>query len=272
MFEGVTGNAESGARIFWASGCASCHAAPKSEDQDRKILAGGHAFPSDFGTFFAPNISADSEQGIGDWTVAELATALRNGVSPAGQHYYPAFPYTTYQNMTDTDVADLFAYLKTLPADATPNIPHDVSFPFSIRRGLGLWKLMFTPARISTDDNDLTDQQVKGRYLVEALGHCTECHTPRNALGGLEASKWLAGGPNPDGPGRIPNITPHADGIGSWAPVDVVTYLNSGLTPEYDSAGGAMVDVIRNLSQLPREDLEAMAAYLASVEPIHSDP
>ncbi len=260
----LTGSAEKGALVFAAAGCSSCHSA---KDGDPLILSGGRAFPSDFGTFYAPNISPDTENGLGNWTLAEFATALKKGVSPKRKHYYPAFPYTTYQNMELTDIADLFAYLKTLPAASNPSIAHDVAFPFSIRRGLGLWKRIFMPNGFHMPDTGLSVTEKRGRYLVEAMGHCTECHTPRNFLGGLMQDRWLAGGPNPDGKGRIPNITPHADGIGGWEEIDVVTYLNSGFTPEYDSAGGAMVEVIENMKHLPESDLKAIAAHLRNVGP-----
>ena len=260
----LTGSASKGALVFAAAGCSSCHSA---KDGDPLVLSGGRAFASDFGTFYAPNISPDPENGLGRWTLAEFATAVTKGVSPKRQHYFPAFPYTTYQNMELADVADLFAYLKTLPVSTTPDRSHDVGFPFSIRRTLGLWKRLFMPDGFHLPDENLTSAEKRGRYLVEAMGHCTECHTPRNFLGGLKLDRWLAGGPNPDGKGKIPNITPHADGIGSWQEIDIVTYLNSGFTPEYDSAGGAMAEVVENMKQLPEDDLKAIAAYLAKIEP-----
>ncbi len=264
MVSDLRGDAAKGALVFAAGGCASCHSA---KDGDPLLLSGGREFPSDFGTFYAPNISPDPENGLGHWTLADFATALTKGVSPERQHYYPAFPYTTYQNMELADVADLFAYLETLPVSTTPNRAHDVGFPFSIRRGLGLWKRLFMPRGFHLPDENLTSTEKRGRYLVEAMGHCTECHTPRNFLGGLKQDRWLAGGPNPDGKGKIPNITPHADGIGSWQEIDIVTYLNSGFTPEYDSAGGAMAEVVENMKHLPEADLKAIAAYLGKIDP-----
>lgn len=251
-------SAAAGELIFLAAGCASCHAAPGAKGEDKLILAGGTAFPSDFGTFYAPNISPDPVHGIGGWTLEEFAHAVRNGVSPQGQHYYPAFPYAAYAHVTDVDVADLFAYIRALPASDVPDKAHDVGFPFSIRRGLGLWKILFTQ-----DDyvvtTDLTEEQQRGRYLAEGLGHCAECHTPRNALGGLDRTRWMGGAPNPSGKGRIPNITP---GALEWTEADLMVYFTTGLTPEYDSAGGEMAVVIENLSQLPEPDLAALAAYI----------
>lgn len=252
---------EAGALIFRAAGCASCHAAPGAKDDAKLILAGGLAFPSDFGTFYAPNISPDTDHGIGSWDLAQFARAVTLGVSPGGQHYYPAFPYGAYANMLPQDVADLFAYIQALPAATEPSRSHDVGFPFNIRRGLGLWKLAFLPKGFVVED-PLTEVEARGRYLAEALAHCGECHTPRNAVGGLDLGRWLAGAPNPSGKGRIPNITPEKL---DWSEADLVAYFTSGLTPDYDSVGGEMAAVVDNLSGLPKADREALAAYLKRV-------
>jgi len=261
-FAGLSADAARGETVFWAGGCASCHAAVDATDDSRLILSGGRAFPSDFGTFYAPNISSDPTHGIGSWTSLNLANAMQRGVSPTGQHYYPAFPYTSYVRATPQDVADLHAFLATLPADSSPNKVHDVGFPFNIRRTLGGWKfLFFSDAWRVT--SSLTPQQTRGRYLSEALGHCGECHTPRNMLGGL-TSRWFAGAPDPSGKGRIPNITPAKL---TWSAADLTEYFTSGFTPEFDSAGGHMADVVQNLSQLSRQDREAIAAYLQAVLP-----
>jgi mono/diheme cytochrome c family protein len=255
-----TADASHGAEVFTAAGCASCHAAPDASAEDKLVLSGGHSFASDFGTFFAPNISAGAN-GIATWTLPEFARAVATGVSPTGQHYYPAFPYAAYQHMSDTDVADLFAYMQTLPASDTPDRPHDVSFPFNIRRALGLWKLLFIKEDFKLPSAS-TPEIERGRYLVEGLAHCGECHTPRNVLGGLDRNAWLAGAPNPSGKGRIPNITPAAL---TWSQTDLIYYFESGLTPEYDSVGGSMAAVVDNLAQLPASDRAAIAAYLKAV-------
>lgn len=260
---GLTGDAERGALIFAAAGCGSCHRAPGA---DEGPLSGGRAFPSDFGTFHAPNISSDPIQGIGSWTDLQLANAIQRGISPEGGHYYPVFPYTAYQRASPRDIADLIAHLRTLPADATPSQPHDVGFPFNIRRGVGLWKRAFGGAGWVLDGN-LTEEQARGRYLVEALGHCGECHTPRNAAGGLDRDRWLAGAPNPSGEGRIPNITP---GGLDWSEGDIAIYLESGFTPDFDSAGGEMAEVVLNTAKLSDADRAAIAAYLKAV-PSHTD-
>jgi mono/diheme cytochrome c family protein len=225
------------------------------------VLAGGLPFPSDFGTFHAPNISPDPNHGIGGWTLPQFARAVTRGVSPEGQHYYPAFPYAAYQHLAPQDVVNLFAYMQTLPAAEVPSLPHEVGFPFNVRRGLGVWKILFLKDEYVMAD--VSDAQVeRGRYLVEGMAHCGECHTARNALGGLQRKAWLTGAPNPSGKGRIPGITPaHLD----WSQVDLVEYFTSGFTPEYDSAGGEMAEVVRNLAQLPESDREAIAAYLKAL-------
>jgi mono/diheme cytochrome c family protein len=256
-----SGDAARGRTVFTAGGCASCHRAVGASESVAAVLSGGQRFASDFGTFVAPNISNDVDHGIGAWSTRDLMTALRHGTAPGGWHYYPVLPYTAYTHMVDGDVADLRAYLATLPADATPNQPHEVGFPFNIRRALGLWKLLFL-----TNDWVLTDAPTpeleRGRYIVEALAHCGECHTPRNALGGLQRGRWLAGGPNPNGKGTIPNITPAKL---SWSKAEIVDYLTTGFTPDYDTVGGHMVDVVDNMSKLPASDRAAIAAYLKAI-------
>jgi mono/diheme cytochrome c family protein len=262
--EGHSPDANAGALVFHASGCASCHAAPNALGEDKRVLAGGHALASDFGTFYAPNISPDPDAGIGGWSLPEFARAVRSGVSPSGQHYFPAFPYTSYHHMTDVDVANLYAYMQTLPVSAQASQPHEIAFPFSIRRAVGVWKALFVTSDFAVS-GELSPVEERGRYLSEGLGHCAECHTARNALGGLDRAVWMAGAPNPSGPGRIPNITPAEL---DWSDGDLMAYLTTGLTPEYDSAGGTMASVIENLAKLPEDDRAAIIAYLRLVPPV----
>ncbi len=252
-----------GERVFLTGGCTSCHADSDAEGDDKLILTGGLAFATEFGTFHAPNISPDPDHGIGGWTMAEFVSAMKHGTSPGGSHYYPAFPYTSYTRMAVTDIMDLKAFMDTLPA--TDNIPpaHEVGFPFNIRRSLGGWKLLnMSDAWVASPTDP---KALRGREIVEGAGHCSECHTPRNAIGGLLKDHWLAGGPNPDGEGRIPNITPSEDGIGSWTEDDIAYYLETGFTPDFDSVGSSMADVVDNMSKLPAEDREAIAAYLKAI-------
>ena len=254
-----------GERIFNAGGCASCHAAPGAADADRLVLAGGLALKSPFGTFHAPNISPDETAGIGGWTLAEFGDAMKRGTGRRGEHLYPAFPYASYARMTVKDIGDLYGYLKTLPKSASVPPGHDLPFPFNIRLLLGGWKFLYlneAPRVVLAD----ADETVKhGQYLVEGPGHCGECHTPRDVLGGLKTDEWLAGGPNPEGEGRIPDITPVEGKFGDWSAGDIAGYLETGFTPDFDSVGGAMVAVQKNMARLPKEDREAIAAYLKAV-------
>ncbi len=229
-----------------------------AKDEARLLLGGGQAFATPFGTFYAPNITPSNE-GIAGWSTLDLANALLRGVSPEGTHYYPAFPYSSYTRIAPQDVADLKAYLDTLPPVARVNTPHELSFPFNIRRSNGAWKLMFL-----NDDPVIESENPRGQYLVEGLGHCAECHTPRNALGGLDRSRWLAGAPNPEGKGRIPNLTPSGD-LAEWSVDDISYYLESGFTPEFDTAGSTMVEVVENLSRATPEDRLAIARYLKAL-------
>jgi len=262
---GLSGDVARGESVFWAAGCASCHAAPGAEGEAMLVLAGGREFASPFGTFVAPNISQHPERGIGGWTTGQIANAVMRGVSPDGRHYYPAFPYTAYGKMAPQDAVDLAAYLETLPESEAESRPHGLGFPFTIRRGLGLWKILFV-----SDDWALAsvpDAKVeRGRYLAEALAHCGECHTPRGPLGGLDRGRWMAGAPIPGAErGSYPNITPAAL---DWSEADIVEYLTSGFTPDYDTVGGHMVEVVENMARLPREDREAVAAYLKALPPV----
>ncbi len=250
--------------VFHAGGCASCHSAAGATGEARLILSGGRGFASDFGTFHAPNISPDPEHGIGGWSVTDLANAMVHGTSPEGRHYYPAFPYAAYARVTPQDIADLHAYLTTLPAAATPDLAHELGFPFTLRRGLGLWKALYLKDGWQVT-GDMDEVAARGRYLAEALGHCAECHTPRDALGGLDRDRWMAGAPNPSGQGTIPNITPAKL---DWSEADLIAYFTSGFTPDYDTAGGSMADVVSSLAQLPEADRAALAAYVRRLKPI----
>jgi len=265
-----TGDAVRGERIFWAGGCTSCHSRPKSEGDARLELAGGEELDTPFGVFVPPNISQDPVDGIGNWSSEDFANAMLRGVSPQGEHYYPAFPYTSYARMEPQDVADLYAFMKTLPAvsGASPN--HRLSFPFNIRRGLGLWKLLYLSDRPVVEFPDGTPETVlAGRYLVEGPGHCGECHTPRDMLGGSEKQKWLAGAVAAEGPGVVPNITSGEGGLG-WSASEIADYLETGFTPEFDSVGGTMVEVQKNMAKLSPADRDAIATYLKAV-PAHAN-
>lgn len=258
-----TRSLDNGRELFNAGGCVSCHMSAGQDDRTR--LGGGQPLRTPFGTFYPPNISSDRADGLGGWQAADFVRAMREGTSPEGRHYYPAFPYTSYQHMTANDLADLFAYLQTLPAVPGRVRDHDLAFPFTLRRGLGLWKLAFLRDAPITPDPARSEAWNRGHYLVEGPSHCAECHSPRNLAGAVEADKRFAGGPNPEGKGVVPNITPDASGIGSWSAGDIAELLKTGFTPEFDSVGGAMAPVIRNTSELTDGDRAAMAEYLKSL-------
>jgi mono/diheme cytochrome c family protein len=257
-----------GLTTFNAGGCSSCHAVPGQPD--RTWLGGGLAIPSPFGTFYAPNISPDPVDGIGRWTEAEFVGAVTQGISPAGFHYFPAFPYTSYGHARVSDIRDLFAYLRTLALVSGKVRDHDVPFPFNIRRNVGIWKWLFMDGKPLVPDAARSARWNRGAYLANSLGHCAECHSPRNFLGGIIAAQRFAGGPNPEGEGWVPNIT--QKGIGEWSETDIAYFLETGQMPDGDSVGGSMVRVIRNISQLSSEDRAAIAEYIKSLPPVDGPP
>ncbi len=263
-----TPNLANGQTVYNAGGCSSCHAVPGQPDRTR--LGGGLALPTPFGTFHVPNISPDPVDGIGRWTEAQFVRAVMRGISPSGEHYFPAFPYPSYAHAKVDDIRDLFAYLKTLAPVPGKVRDHDVRFPFNIRRNIGIWKLLFVDEAQFRPDAARSAQWNRGAYLVNSLGHCADCHTPRNFLGGIVASQRFAGGPDPDGKGWVPNIT--QKGLSDWSEKDIAYFLETGQTPDGDSAGGSMVSVIRNLSQLSEADREAIADYVKSLPPVEGPP
>jgi mono/diheme cytochrome c family protein len=265
---------DNGRTMFDIGGCASCHATPNADSAkvERTRLGGGLALKSPFGTFYAPNISPDAADGIGNWTEADFVTALWKGTSPQGRHLFPALPYTSYQHMKLADLRDLFAYLKTLPPVPGKVRRHDLAFPFNVRRLVGFWKLLFLHGGPFTPDPAQSAQVNRGAYLVNGPGHCAECHSPRNFLGAIIESERFAGGPTPDGKGWVPNITPvglqhwSKDDI-AWSQKDVGSFLDDGMDPAGDYAGGEMAEVIRNTALLSAADRTAIAAYIASLPP-----
>ncbi len=265
-------NLANGKTMFNIGGCASCHAVPNKDPDkvDRTRLGGGMALPCPFGTFYVPNISPDPNDGIGNWSEADFISALWDGTARGGRHLYPAFPYTSYRHMKLDDVRDLFAYLQTLPPVQGRVRGPDLSFPFNIRRMVGIWKLLFLRGGRFVPDPAKSAQWNRGAYLVNGPGHCAECHSPRDALGAIIESERFAGGPTPDGKSWVPNITPvglqHSED-GPWAEKDIASFLDDGMTPSGDFSGGLMADVISNTSLLPAADRTAIANYIASLPP-----
>jgi mono/diheme cytochrome c family protein len=253
--------------LFNAGGCASCHSSEPG-DSDLPLLGGGLEMETPFGLFRVPNISPHPSSGIGGWTMLDFVNAMHLGVSPDRRHYYPAFPYTSYSRMSFEDLMDLKSYLDTLPVVDKTSDGHDLKFPWNIRAGIGLWKLVNLDSSIITPGSGENSLLERGRYLVEGPGHCGECHTPRNWMGGLEKARWLAGAPNPEGEGRVPNITPHKNGLSGWDEGDIEYYLASGFTPDFDTVGGSMVKVQENMARLSAQDRAAIAAYLKSIPPL----
>lgn len=272
-----SGDPNNGELVFWASGCASCHAAPEAKGDDKLNLGGGLRLETPFGVFVAPNISQDPADGIGGWSLADFANAMTHGTSPDGRNYYPAFPFASYARMDLADIADLYGFLKTLPAVSGRAGPNELAFPFNVRRGVGLWKRLFlnpAPVIARPAGADEVDPAVweRGRYLVEGPGHCGECHTPRDLAGGLLLADWLGGAPAAAGEGRVPNITPVPGGFGSWSASDIAYYLESGFTPDYDSVGGEMVAVQENMARLPAADRVAIGVYLKAIPAVSGAP
>ncbi|MDK4702247.1 cytochrome c [Rhizobium sp. CNPSo 4062] len=257
------GDPARGQLIFAAGDCASCHATPGQKD--RLNLGGGLALASPFGTFRAPNISSDAVDGIGRWSTVDLANALIGGVSPRHQHYYPVFPYPSYTGIRLEDIRDLRAYLRTLaPVSGRPPA-HDLFFLFRMRRFLGFWKLLFF--REGQMQGTVTSDPVlaRGRYLVETLGHCAECHSSRNIFGAIKPETRFAGGTDPEGTGFVPNITPSR--IGNWSEADISEMLKSGDTPNHGRVGSSMAEVVTNMAMLPQSDRDAIARYIKSLPP-----
>jgi mono/diheme cytochrome c family protein len=260
-------DAKRGEYLAKAGGCVGCHTATA---QDAVHFAGGRELKTPFGTFYGPNITPHPEAGIGRWTEADFVRALREGTGPGGSHYYPAFPYPSYTKITDADLRDLWAYLRTLPPSPQPSPAHDLSFPYDFRFPLAAWKwLYFTPGPF-VPDQQASPAVNRGAYLVQALGHCGECHTPRNALGGPRRDRFLAGGKGPDGK-NVPNLTPTR--LKKWSDGELKEFFTVGLTPDGDAPAEAMAEVINNTtSQLTPEDLAAVIAYLRSLPPLPEEP
>ena len=256
-----TPDLNNGREMFYAGGCASCHVVPGQKDPTR--LGGGLALNSPFGTFYVPNISPDPQDGIGTWSEVQFVTAMTKGTSPTGEHLYPAFPYTSYQHMRFDDLRDLFAFLKTLSPVQGRVRGHALRFPFDLRRAVGLWKLLYLDGRPFKPDPAQSVQWNRGAYLVNGPGHCAECHSPRNFLGGVIPGLRFAGGQSPDGQGGVPNITQSK--LKNWTVEDIAGTLTDGMTPDADLVGSSMIEVVANTAKLTVDDRKAIATYIKSL-------
>jgi mono/diheme cytochrome c family protein len=233
-------------------------------------FAGGRALPTPFGTFYGPNLTPHPQAGLGRWTEADFVRAMRKGVRPDGAHYYPAFPYTSFAGISDADLADLWAYLRSLPPDPRPGKAHDLRWPFRWRYPLAVWKWLYFDAGQPAGGATRARAAARGAYLAEALGHCGECHTPRNFLGGVKRERFLPGGKTPEGK-DVSNLTP--TNLKKWGDKDLADFLVNGTTPDGDSPAEAMAEVIRNTtSQLTPQDLGALVAYLRTLPPVADEP
>ncbi len=270
----MTANEANGKYMFYAGGCASCHARPSKNKcdepnyKDAFNLSGGRCLKTPFGTFNVPNISSDKKAGIGGWSRADFIVAMRRGVSPKGKHYYPSFPYSSYQLMTTQDLVDLKSFLDSVKPQKVASKPHNLKFPYGFRRGLGLWKKLYLSDRVFAAKKSESALLARGRYLVEGAGHCQECHSPRDMFGGIIQARALSGSKALEGEGFVPNLTNHATGLKSWTMKQIAYSLESGFTPEYDSFGGAMVKVQENIAHLTKQDRLAIATYLKALKPI----
>jgi mono/diheme cytochrome c family protein len=257
------GDAKRGEYLAKAGGCGGCHT---GERKDAVPFAGGRALKTPFGTFYGPNITPDSEAGIGRWSEADFIRAMRLGERPDGANCFPAFPYPSFTKIADRDLRDLWAYLRTLPPSAQASREHDLWFIFGWRWLVSVWKFFFFTPGPFANIPGVSETVNRGAYLVQALGHCGECHTPRNFLGGPKSSRFLAGGKGPDGKG-VANLTP--TGLKKWDDKELKDFLTTGQTPDGDVPAESMGEVITNTtSKLVPADLDAVIAYLRTLAPL----
>ena len=260
---------ERGGYLVRAGGCISCHTDKKGNGAP---FAGGRGLKTPFGIYYSPNITPDPETGIGKWTDADFVQALRRGLNPQGQHYFPVFPYTTYTKISEKDVLAIKAYLFSLQPVPRKNRAHDVWPPFNWRWTVGLWKKLYFQEGGIEPEPDRDPIWLRGAYLVEALAHCGECHTPRNFAGALDRTMWMAGTKNGPEGAVAPNITPEVQtGIGDWSADQMAFFLKTGTRPDWEVAEGLMAETIKDgLSHLSKADLEAIARYMSSLPPIQN--
>lgn len=252
-------DAKRGEYLAKAGGCLGCH----TEEKEGAVpFAGARALKTPFGTFYGPNITPHPEAGIGKWSEADFMRAMREGRRPDGAHYFPAFPYTSFTKIVDTDLRDLWAYLRSLKPAAQANREHELGFFYRWRFLVGIWKwLFFTPGSFAPDPAKSAVLN-RGAYLIDALGHCGECHTPRNFLGAMKKDQYLAGAKD-----IAPNLTPTR--LKKKGDGEIKEFLRTAMTPDGDVAAESMAEVVKNTTgQLTPQDLDALVAYLRSVPPL----
>lgn len=260
---GPTGDVDRGAYVARLSGCIACHTDIKNNGP---VLAGGAELKTDFGSFYAPNITPHPEDGIGGWTLADFGRALTAGENPEGDHYFPSFPYPFYTRLSNRDIVDLWAAVGSVPAVAGGPPPHSLRFPFGFRFGVAAWKhLFFEPGELQPVAGK-SDSWQRGRYLALGPAHCGACHTPRNALGGRRTDRRYQGGVGPDSE-KIPPITPAALTANGWSADDLAYALRTGIMPDGDTFGGSMVEVVRDSTRFWSDaDLAALVEYILDPE------
>ena len=263
----AAGDAKRGAYLAKIANCVGCH----TEDRAGAVpYAGGRALKTPFGTFFGPNITPDRVVGIGSWSETDFTRAMRFGVRPDKAAYFPSFPYHSYTKITDNDLQDLWAYLLTLKPEKLASRPHELGFFFQWRFSVQFWKWSFFTPGPFENDPDRSVLINRGAYLVQAVGHCGECHTPRTVLGGPKKNRSLAGGKGPEGR-QVPNLTPAR--LKKWSDRELKYFFATGILPDGDMVAKTMAEVIKNsTSQLTAADLSAIIAYLRSLPVIEDHP
>jgi mono/diheme cytochrome c family protein len=260
---GRTGEVNRGAYVARLSGCIACHTDSRNGGA---VLAGGAAIETAFGRFYAPNITPHPEDGIGAWTLAEFSRALTAGVGPDGRHYFPAFPYAFYTRLSDQDVVDLWAAVRSVPAVVGGPPEHDLQFPFGWTRGIAVWKRLYFEPGPPMSAEERSSSWTRGRYLADAAAHCGACHTPRTLFGGRDLARKFEGGIGP-GNEKIPPITPEALKAEGWTEDALAYAFRTGLTPAGDSLGGSMAEVIRDGTRYwSDQDIAALVEYLMEPE------
>ncbi|KUY76776.1 cytochrome c [Burkholderia sp. Bmkn7] len=248
-----------GARVVALGDCVVCHTA-----NDGKPFAGGLPLATPFGTIYATNITPDADTGIGRWSRDAFARALRSGIARDGHPLYPAFPYIHFTRMSDDDITAAYAYLMTREPVRTKTPPNDLIFPLNFRPLVAFWNVLFLREGAYRPDPSQSAQWNRGKLLVDGLGHCASCHSPLNAIGGEQAGKAFDGG-IVDG-WEAPPLNALGSAVKPWTQAQLVTYLRTGRASEHGAAAGPMLPVTRDLATVPQEDVEAIAAYILSIQ------
>jgi mono/diheme cytochrome c family protein len=256
-----------GERLYTIGGCFNCHkpAAP-ANDAEATLPSGGSPLKTPLGTLYPPNLTPDQETGIGKWTQLDFLNAMMRGVSPGHRNYIPAFPYTSFAVMRPEDLLDLQAFLGTLAPVKSPGKQHAIPMPALVSRTMGVWKHFGLDTTPWEADPAQSESWNRGSYLVNGPGHCGECHTPRNLLMARRTDRLLAGGPHPDGHGRVPSLRSLVQRGRYKDAKDLTSALQFGETLGYDNlSSGGMGAVQADIARLPESDVQSIAEYLVSL-------